>query len=142
MKNLTLLLILIITNITLAQSYKDYFNRNLTNNERIQLKNQIHNLSIKIRNNPKQAKLYLNRGVVYSKLGYHSDAIQDYNRALKLDSLIPEAYFNRGISRARFRFTQASCSDIKKAYTLGLQQAKTVYNKQCKMFENKLGKLD
>ncbi len=135
-------LVLIFQSISFAQqSYKDNFNKELTQTERANYKQQIYECSQKINSNKKNPELLVNRGVVYSKLGYHSDAISDYNNAIKIDSTFALAYFNRGISRSRFKYTKMSCADIKKAYELGLKSSKTTYLNNCKMYISQLGRL-
>ena len=83
--------------------------------------------------------MFVNRGVQYAFLGLYPDAISDYNKAIKLDSTIAEAYYNRGIVQSRFAYTKRGCMDIKKAYHLGLTQAKTLYNNKCGLYKNELG---
>ena len=50
--------------------------------------------------NPLYAEAYVNRGLVYAKLGKHSLALHDYDRALTIDANLPEAHFNRGLSHS------------------------------------------
>ena len=68
----------------------------------------------------------------------YPDAINDYNRALEIDSLLPEAYYNRGIARGRFRYTKNACIDIYKAYELGLTKAKDLFKDKCGMYQTTL----
>ena len=118
-----------------------YFNRTLSDADRILIKGNIYNYSQELHATPNNAKLYVNRGVQYALLGLYPDAIGDYNKAVKLDSTIAEAYYNRGIAKARFAYTKGSCIDVRKSALLGLPQGKNLYNNKCEMFKNELGEL-
>ena len=139
--NLLILFLVLISFLGFSQSYKDNFNKSLTTLQRQNLKNKIHEYSQMIKEDKNNPTLFLNRGVVYSQLGYHNEAITDYNNALKLDSAMSQAYYNRGLSRSRFRYSKRSCADIKKAYKLGLDIAKSTYISNCKMYFSELGEL-
>ena len=149
MKYIIFLLILINSNVFAQQSSNKqiasnnidkYFNTSLTEKERQYYYSQIHDYSVSLRDNP-TPEAYVNRGVSYAKLGMYPDAISDYNRALRIDSLYSYALFNRGIARARFRYTKRACMDIKKSYKLGIKQAKQVYDDNCGLFKRDLGEL-
>lgn len=119
-----------------------YFNRTLTDADRVKIKENIYQYSQQIHTTPEDAKLYVNRGVQYALLGLYPDAISDYNKAVKLDSTIAEAYYNRGIAKARFAYTKGSCMDVKKAALLGLPQGKTLYDSKCGLFKSTLGEIE
>ena len=141
-KNLLILFLISISFLGFSQkSYKDNFNKSLTSQQRKDLKEKIHEYSQMIKEDKYNPTLFLNRGVVYSKLGYHNEAITDYNSALKIDSTISQAYYNRGLSRSRFRYSKRSCADIKKSYKLGLDIGKSTYIKHCRMYFSELGEL-
>lgn len=118
-----------------------YFNRTLTNADRIRIKENIFQYSQQIHANPENAPLYVNRGVQYAYMGLYPDAISDYNKAIKIDSTLAEAYYNRGIAKARFAFTKGSCMDVKKAALYGLPQGKELYKNKCGLFMKDLGEL-
>ncbi len=150
MKYLIILLVLISSNVFSQQknnkqiasnNIDKYFNTNLTEKERQYYYSKIHDYSVSLRENP-TPQAYVNRGVSYAKLGLYPDAISDYNRALRIDSLYSYALFNRGVARARFRYTKRSCMDIKKSYELGLKQAKQVYDNNCGLYKSDLGELN
>jgi len=118
-----------------------YFNRTLTDNDRVKIKDNIFQYSQQIHAKPKNATLYINRGVQYAYLGLYPDAISDYNKAIKIDSTLAAVYYNRGIAKARFAYTKGSCQDVKKSAILGLAQGKELYNKKCGLFKKELGEL-
>ena len=140
-KNLLILFLVFTSFLGFTQSYKDNFNKSLTTQQRKDLKNKIHEYSQMIKEDKDNPTLFLNRGVVYSQLGYHNEAITDYNSALKIDSTMSQALYNRGLSRSRFRYSKRSCADIKKSYKLGLDIAKSTYIKHCRMYFSELGEL-
>ena len=117
------------------------FNKTLSPEQRKSFKDEIHDNSQKIREEPENYIYYLRRGVAYSNLGLNPDAITDYNKVIKLKSDIPEAYYNRGVARARFRYTKISCQDIKKAANLGLDNAVILYKKRCQLYFKDLGEI-
>jgi tetratricopeptide (TPR) repeat protein len=118
-----------------------YFNRNLTEADRVKIKDNIFQYSQQIHVNPNNASLYVNRGVQYAYMGLYPDAISDYNKALKIDSTLSEAYYNRGIAKSRFAYTKGSCIDVKKAALYGLPQGKDLYKNKCGLFMKELGEL-
>jgi len=115
------------------------FNKTLTPEQRKAYKDEIQKNSQKIRENPENYIYYLRRGVAYSNLGLNPDAITDYNKVIKIRPDVPEAYYNRGVARARFRYTKISCQDIKKAADLGLDNAVVLYQKKCQLYFKDLG---
>ncbi|GAB4293280.1 MAG: hypothetical protein Kow0068_18410 [Marinilabiliales bacterium] len=118
------------------------FNPSLSDSQRTAIKTKIENYNQQIIDDSINAILYLNRGVEYSKLGLYPKAINDYNLCIKYDSLIPEAFYNRGLAKARFRYTKDACKDIKKAYELGLETAKQTYLKNCGLYFKDLGNIE
>jgi tetratricopeptide (TPR) repeat protein len=131
----------------IAQNQQDfnlelYFNRDLTEADRIKIKDNIHQYSQQILANPKDPVPLVNRGVQYAHLGLFPDAITDYNKAIKLDSTLAEAYYNRGIARARFGYTKTACVDLKKAAKLGLGAGSSLYNKKCGLYIKELGPVE
>ena len=47
---------------------------------------------------PTDAAGYLDRGNRFSRNGVYGKAIEDYNKALEMDSELADAYYNRGCS--------------------------------------------
>ncbi len=117
------------------------FNRDLTQDQRKEVKDKIYTYSQIIKSDTANARAYINRGVMYAKLGLYPDAISDYHKAIRIDSTIPEAFYNRGLARARFRFTKTACMDIKHAAEMGLDVATKSYNENCGFFKPQLGEI-
>jgi tetratricopeptide (TPR) repeat protein len=115
------------------------FNPQLSDVERKNIKENIRQYSEQIRDDQNNPYLYLNRGVMYANLGLFPDAITDYNKAITLKDNLAEAYYNRGIARARFMFNERACEDVKKAADLGLQDAKDLFKQQCGRFVSTIG---
>ncbi|MFH2094871.1 MAG: tetratricopeptide repeat protein [Bacteroidota bacterium] len=133
-------------NIAFSQTNPDFnlentFNPNLTDQERKEIKDNIYNYSQILHQDPQNAVALINRGSMYAQLGLYPDAITDYNSALRIDSTISQAYYNRGIAKARFRYTKPACLDIKKAAELGLDPAVDVYDNNCGLYKRELGEI-
>jgi tetratricopeptide (TPR) repeat protein len=147
MQKLIVILFLIISFSGFSQKGKKsfelelYFNRKISETERVEIKDKIYQYSQLLHTTPGDPVLFIQRGTQYAQLGLFPDAITDYNKAINLDSTIAEAYFNRGLARARFAFTKGSCLDVKKSASLGLSQGKDLYNKHCEMYKPELGEI-
>jgi tetratricopeptide (TPR) repeat protein len=120
---------------------EDLYNIQISPEERAKIKDKIFEFSQQISQDPGNYLHYYNRGVMYSRLGLHIDAISDYNKAIELKSDLSQAFYNRGLSRARFGYTRTSCVDIKKAADLGLIQGSTLYKSKCGLYFEELGEL-
>lgn len=145
MRQITFFTILFLVHCAVFSQVKDefnldlYFNRELSDSQRIEINRNIEAYSKQIAVNPIDATLYVNRGVQSGYLGLFAEAIKDYNKALEIDSAIAEAYYNRGLAKSRFAYTKSGCSDIKKSAVLGLTQAKELYLKKCGLYIDELG---
>jgi tetratricopeptide (TPR) repeat protein len=115
---------------------KEYFNVSITPEQRAQYKAEIEKLTAYINVHPTDASAYINRGAYFSYLGFHVNAIKDYDAALKINPSIPEALFNRGLAKARYFYTVDSCKDIYASSQLGLTLAQTSFDKNCKRYTN------
>lgn len=72
------------------------------------------------------AYIYYNRGNLHASHKELSKAIDDYNMALKIDSRMAEAYYNRGLVRSKMGNKNAAIQDLSKAGELGLYDAYSV----------------
>ncbi len=121
---------------TFAKAFdiNEYFNVDLAPEERQKIKDEIIKLTDVLEKHPNEYSIYINRGANFSYLGFHVNAIKDYDKALELKNDLPEAYYNRGLAKARFFYNVNSCKDIYAAANLGLVQAQTVFDKNCKRY--------
>jgi len=55
-----------------------------------------------------------------------------------LDSSNAAAYYNRAISRAKYSYNLDACSDLFRAYKLGLKEAENIYNQKCGYFKKQI----
>jgi len=67
-----------------------------------------------IRKNPKDAKLYVQRGVAWSQTGDYDYAIGDFSKAIRLDPSNALAFYNLGIARETKGELQESLVDFKR----------------------------
>ncbi|NEP44317.1 MAG: tetratricopeptide repeat protein, partial [Okeania sp. SIO2H7] len=75
-----------------------------------------------IRLNPKYAKAYNGRGLVYRKQGKNEKALADFNQAIQLNPKYAKAYHNRGLIHKGNKNIEKARSDFKKAADLFKQQ--------------------
>ena len=86
-------------------------------------------------------KAFLQRGIYHGQLGFQVEAIADYDQSIALDSSGSVAYFNRGLAKARFRYTYDACFDLKKAYSLGIEAAENIYKSCCSLYHSEIDKM-
>jgi tetratricopeptide (TPR) repeat protein len=67
-----------------------------------------------IRKNPKDAKLYVQRGVAWSQTGDYDYAIGDFSKAIRLDPRNALAFYNLGIAREKKGELQESLADFRR----------------------------
>ena len=65
-----------------------------------------------IRRNPKDAKLYVQRGLAWSQTGDYDYAIGDFSKAIRLDPRNALAFYNLGIAREKKGELQESLVDF------------------------------
>ncbi|MDE5706763.1 MAG: tetratricopeptide repeat protein, partial [Alistipes sp.] len=51
------------------------------------------------------------------------EAFDDFTRAIELDPLLAEAYYNRGLTQIYMKDTRKGCLDLSKAGELGIDEA-------------------
>jgi tetratricopeptide (TPR) repeat protein len=67
-----------------------------------------------IKKKPKDANLFVQRGVAWSKMGDQDFAIGDFSKAIRLNPRIASAYFFRGLARETKGELQESLADFKR----------------------------
>ena len=80
-----------------------------------------------IRQNPRGAESYTNRGIEYAKKGDLDHALADFNEAIELNPKYPEAYNNRGIAYRGNGDLDRALADFNEAIELDSKFAE-VYN--------------
>lgn len=71
---------------------------------------------------PNDGDLYLSRALCKEKLK-DKTALADFNQAVKLRPNDPEAVYDRALYRINSKISGDYCTDLKKAYALGYQEA-------------------
>lgn len=76
-------------------------------------------LSNAIKQDPRNAALYFNRGVAYNNFGKGKLAIENYNKAIQLKPDFAQAYNNRAIYYLNQGNKKLGCQDAQAACKLG-----------------------
>ena len=63
------------------------------------LKKKLELYTIALSLNAKYLDAWINRGLVYNELGQYSESINDYNKAIEIDSKCALAFNNRGYTK-------------------------------------------
>jgi tetratricopeptide (TPR) repeat protein len=71
-----------------------------------------------IAQNPKDADLYVNRGIALDELGQHQQAITDYTKALELKPDQVLAYYNRANAHQQIKENDKAIADYTKSISL------------------------
>lgn len=82
------------------------------------LKGALQDYNQAILQNPKEADVYVNRGIVQDELGQHQAAIADYSKALDLKPDLHLAYYNRANAQMQMQHYQQAIADYDKAIEL------------------------
>jgi len=75
----------------------------------------LNSLSLIIKNNMNDAEPYNMRGVAFAKIDMHSEAISDFETAIRIDPNFYQAYNNRGLVYQRMGLTRLALNDFSKA---------------------------
>ncbi|MAW65738.1 MAG: hypothetical protein CMD18_06035 [Flavobacteriales bacterium] len=118
-----------------------YFNTGISDSLRSHYKAQIIHMNKYIAKDSLNPKAFLQRGIYYGQLGFQVEAISDYDQSIALDSSGSVAYFNRGLAKARFRYSYDACYDLKKAHSLGIDAAENIYKSCCSLYHSQIDKI-
>lgn len=72
----------------------------------------VEQVSLALKQNPKDTALLIKRGDLYFQLREFEQAIADYSDAIELDSKADEAYFGRGMALGRFGQIREGIKDL------------------------------
>lgn len=104
--------------------YKAYFGRGFCKFQLGDYKEAKSDFDSSIKVYANDAEVYFWRAYTKYKLRYSAASeISDYNKAIRLKPDYAEAYFNRGQAKIKNRQARAGCSDLRKAYELGYEEA-------------------
>ena len=92
----------------------------------------ISNLQSLESNLPDLAVIPYDLGNTYILMEQLDLAIEEYNKAIKLEPNFAEAWFNRGLAKLIKGDKQSGCFDISKSGELGLNQAYSIIQRFCK----------
>ena len=109
-----------------------YYGRGEAKNGLQDYKGAIADYTMAIGINPEFARAYYVRGNAKGKLQDTRGAIADFTMAIELYPNNKEAFYNRGLAKILLGQKDSGCLDFKKAKELGLVQADTEINKNCR----------
>lgn len=75
---------------------------------------------------------YSSRGICFLKKNMYSEALEDFNYALKLNNTKSGIYANKGIVLLKLKRIDEACNSWKKALELGEKSVNTYIDKYCK----------
>ena len=76
--------------------------------------------------------LYQRRATCYTYLKKYAEALEDYNRTIKINPFLNEPYFNRGVCYFYVNQLEKACADWEKASSMGYKNANDLISKFCK----------
>ncbi len=76
-----------------------------------------------IRLDPTDERAYVNRGLVYERMGNVQQAVEDYSRAAFVNPDDSKVYYRRGLALRRLGMDADAIKDLKKAAELGSRPA-------------------
>ena len=118
------------------KTYKQYFDRGVSNNNSKQYIKAIEDFTKAIELNPYRADTYFNRGLVYQGLEQYAlgleqytNAIEDFTKAIELYPDRADAYFNRGLVYQGLEQYIKAINDYTKAIRLNPYDTATYNNR-------------
>ena len=85
--------------------------------------------------NPNDKGAYINRGIVKKKLKYYNEALDDYNKAIELDSNYANAYCLRAYLKGFLGLFTEAIEDYTKAIELDFKDAISYYYRGCAKYD-------
>ncbi|NES69991.1 MAG: tetratricopeptide repeat protein [Okeania sp. SIO2D1] len=112
-----------------AQDAESYFEKAVKHYNEGKYEEAIADFNQAIRLNPKYAKAYNGRGLVYTLLEKNEKALADYNQAIRLNPKYAQAYNNRGIVYRRQGKNEKALADYNQAIQLNPKYARAYNNR-------------
>ncbi len=90
-----------------------------------------------IKNNSKSQKkidllnIYYNKGSCHLILKEYQNAVDDFTKAIELNSRFTQAYHNRGVCYIRLNMLKEGCTDMEKAVGLGSERSQKYIDENC-----------
>ena len=111
-------------------SEEAYFGRALARSKNKDNKGAIEDYREAICLNPKPV-YYNNIGIILTLEEYHEEALEEFNKALAIDSNYTQAIFNKGISYHQLGMQEEACKFVGKAKEQGFQLAEQYCLEYC-----------
>ena len=112
-----------------CQARINEFNASQGTNIDLKSANVLSDLSEAIERSPQNPYLFYNRGNLFALRKDYQRAVDDYTRAIAIDSNLAEAYYNRGLVHIYANRLNEGIADLSKAGELGLYTAYSVIKK-------------
>ena len=74
---------------------------------------------------------YYNRANIYVKNERYFEALDEYNKAIKIDNEFAEAYYNRGLVKILLNDISSGAKDLSRAGELGISESYNVIKRYC-----------
>lgn len=74
-----------------------------------------------------RASTFINRGIMYARMGDTDSALADYNRGLSVDSDVSEGYVDRGAALITLKHYDDALQDIDKGIQMGAEKLQIAY---------------
>jgi len=100
-----------------------YINRALVKKSLGDFTGALTDLNVSINNSLDHPGLYKNRGNLYFLFGMYDKALEDYSKAIELNSEFAEAYFNRALTHIVLLDNITACSDLMTSESLGYNRS-------------------
>jgi tetratricopeptide (TPR) repeat protein len=74
--------------------------------EYVEIESRIGRYSSMIKESPKEARLYIDRAVLYAYTGSYKEAFDDLDKAIEIDPKNPQGYVEKGVLYSRYMMRQ------------------------------------
>lgn len=112
------------------QNDEAYFRRALARSKTKDNDGAVADYRMAISINPKPV-YYNNIGIILTLEQYHEEALEEFNKALELDSTYLQAIFNKGISYHHMGMPDEACKYTTKARDMGFEAAEQYCRQFC-----------